>query len=339
VQTALKAALQEAELTKRLLAFSRAQSAAPATVVDLNRLVREMLDLIQRTLGPSVKVEPRLAEDLWLARLDSNEFENVLLNLVLNARDAMPRGGQLTLVTKNHVLDATGARNLGEDVAAGEYVALSVSDTGTGMPPEVQARMFEPFFTTKPRELGTGLGLAMVQTFVKHGKGYIKLDSQPGRGTTIQLGLPRAQAQAAQARPAESAALPTGHETILVVEDETALLEVAVTCLTDLGYRALPAADVATALDILHREKNIDLLFTDVVMPGVTDGIALAEAARIFLPDIKVLFTSAFPKQGLEAREGRVLEVPLLGKPYRKAELAREIRNALDGRGGASRAI
>jgi CheY-like chemotaxis protein len=170
----------------------------------------------------------------------------------------------------------------------------------------------------------------MVQAFVKHSKGFIKVYSQPGQGTTIQLGLPRSYAEAAEARPVESAAMPAGHETVLVVEDEAALLEVAVTYLADLGYRVLPAADVAAALDILHREKHIDLLFTDVVMPGVTDGIALAEAARIFMPGIKVLFTSAFPKQGLEAKEGRALDVPLLGKPYRKAELAREIRNALE---------
>jgi PAS domain S-box-containing protein len=330
VEQALRAAERGASLTHRLLAFSRQQMLV-ARSVDFNRLIGDMDELLRRTLGEHVDIELRLAKDLWPALADSGQVENSLLNLAINARDAMPEGGKLMIETSNERLDDDYASNNAE-VAPGDYVMMAVTDTGTGMPEDVLAHVFEPFFTTKDVGKGTGLGLSMIYGFAKQSGGHAKIYSEVGHGTTVRLYLPRLTNQSTGSESAAPAATRKGGgETILVVEDNSDVRRLVLRQLRDLGYAVIEAANGPQALQILDGGAAIDLLFTDVVMPGGMTGRQLAEAAKTRRPDLKTLFTSGYTEDSI-LRLGKLDPgVRLLSKPYRKHELATRIREALDG--------
>ena len=336
------AAQRGAELTQRLLAFARKQALVPK-VVALNPLVAGMDPLLRRTLGEHIEIELIRAAGLWPTLVDPGQLENALLNLCLNARDAMPGGGRLTLETANARLDADyAAAHI--DVEPGPYVMLAVSDTGSGIAPEHLKRVFEPFFTTKATGKGTGLGLSMVYGFVKQSAGHVAIYSEVGQGTTVRLYLPRARDEDAGADgavtggdPGElaSAMLLGGSGTILLVEDDTAVRAYALSQLQGFGYTVIEAADGPSALAILQQRGDIDLLFTDIVMPGGMNGRALADAARQLYPGLRVLYTSGYTENAI-VHHGRLDEgARLLGKPYRRSELHRAVRAALaEGREG-----
>jgi len=322
------AAQRGAELTQRLLAFSRRQALAPEAV-DANQLLAGIEGLLRRALGEQVDIEVVRAAGLWPALVDPGQLENAILNLALNARDAMVGGGRLTIETANVCLDLDYTRLQG-DVAPGDYVLVAVSDTGTGIPPEVLAKVFEPFYTTKDKSKGTGLGLSMVYGFVKQSEGHIKLYSEPGEGTTVKMYLPRSGSVAGRELPEKSAEPPEGgRQTILLVEDDPLVQDFAAAQLAELGYRVLVAGDGPEALEILGRDIDIDLLFTDVVMPGGLNGRQLAEAAQDLRPGLKVLYTSGYTDNAI-VHHGRLdADALMLGKPYRRAELAAKIAVAL----------
>ncbi len=274
----------------------------------------------------------KLAPDLWPALADSGQVENSLLNLAINARDAMPEGGKLTIETANANLDEDYAANNAE-VVPGDYVVMAVTDTGTGMPPDVLAHVFEPFFTTKEVGKGTGLGLSMIYGFAKQSGGHLKIYSEVGHGTTVRLYLPRQLSESVKAASVPSSPAPSkgGGETILVVEDNPDVRRLVLRQLRDLGYVVIEAANGPQALKILEDGAAIDLLFTDVVMPGGMTGRQLAEAAKGRRPNLKTLFTSGYTEDSI-LRLGKLDPgVRLLSKPYRKHELATRIREALDG--------
>ncbi len=327
VDDALDAALRGAELTQRLLAFARRQPLQPVRVAP-NDLVTGMVRLLGRTLGETIRITLDLAPDLWATVVDPAQLEASLTNLATNARDAMPQGGRLSIATANRQLDADYAAAHPE-VRPGDYAMIEVSDEGTGMLAEVQSRIFEPFFSTKPSGEGSGLGLSMVFGFVKQSNGHIGLYSEPGRGTTIRLYLPRATDAATLPRAADAVPSPGHGETVLIVEDNDALRRAAVRQFRDLGYRAIEADGPVEALTLLAQEP-VDLLFSDVVMPGPMDGLALADEARRRFPSLKLLLTSGFP--GVTAADrlaARGAPVRLLGKPYRQTELADAVQEAL----------
>ncbi len=334
LEQALHAAERGAALTHRLLAFSRQQTLQPGAV-DLNRLVAGMADLLRRTLGEQVEVELRLAGDLQPALADAAQVENALLNLAINARDAMPEGGNLLIETGNAVLDADYVA-MNADATIGEYVMLAVSDTGRGMSPEVLKHAFEPFFTTKEVGKGTGLGLAMIYGFAKQSGGHVRIYSELGHGTTVRLYLPRLVGAAAE----EAAAVvlrtqPGSGETILVVEDDPSVRKLVVQQLNGLGYQVIEAANGKEALAIIETDARIDLLFTDVVMPGGLNGRQLAEDAQNRRPGLKTLFTSGYAEGSMPHRgalDPASLDpgIRLLSKPYRKQVLAQKIREALE---------
>lgn len=336
VDLAIQGSRSAAQLTHRLLAFSRRQALEPANI-DLNRLVAGMSDMLSRTLGENINVETVLAGGLWPTFADANQVENVLLNLVVNARDAMPNGGSLTIETANSYLDEAYTRRFG-DVEPGQYVLLSVTDTGTGIPPDVLENVFEPFYTTKGTGIGSGLGLAMVHGFVKQSHGHVRIYSELGQGTTVKMYLPRSsEADHVPANPAgsDASALPLPraepNETLLVVEDNTGVREYAVSVLEDLGYRVVEAADVDGALEAVDTLPEIDLLFTDVVLPGSRSGRDLAEMLKQRFPDLPVLFTTGYTRNAI-VHNGRLdAKVHLLNKPYTQQELARKLRELLDG--------
>ena len=330
IDQALHAAEGGAALTHRLLAFSR-QQMLMARRVDFNNLIAEMNDLLRRTLGEHVEIDMRLAEDLWPALADTGQVENSLLNLAINARDAMPGGGKLTIETANVHLDEDYASS-NMEVAPGDYVMMAVTDTGTGMPPEVLAHVFEPFYTTKEIGKGTGLGLSMIYGFAKQSGGHVKIYSEVDHGTTVRLYLPRLSSGSSNAdRTSAVAPRQGGGETILVVEDNPDVRRLVLRQLTELGYRVVEAANGLEALSILEGGPAIDLLFTDVVMPGGMTGRQLAEAARSRRPKLKTLFTSGYTEDSI-LRLGKLDPgVRLLSKPYRKHELAARIRDVLDG--------
>ncbi|WP_426752296.1 response regulator [Myxococcus sp. Y35] len=328
--TAIGAVERGARLSSQLLAFARRQPLNP-TVINLARLVRDMDDLLRRALGEGVALETIIGGGLWNTFADPNQLENVILNLAINARDAMESEGKLTVEAGNAMLDDHYAQ-LHPDVAAGQYVMLAISDTGCGMPPEVMERAFEPFFTTKPEGRGTGLGLSMVYGFVKQTGGHVKIYSEVGHGTTIKIYLPRSL-QAEMPR-AEHLAEPVegGTETLLVVEDDAEVRATAVEMLTELGYRVLKASDGQSALAVIQSGIPIDLLFTDVVMPGPVRSPELARQAKALSPDIEVLFTSGYTENAI-VHGGRLDPgVQLLSKPYRREDLARKIRQLLAAR-------
>jgi PAS domain S-box-containing protein len=330
LEQALRAAERGAALTHRLLAFSRQQMLVTRSV-DFNRLIGDMDELLRRTLGEHVEIELKLAGDLWPALADSGQVENSLLNLAINARDAMPEGGKLTIETRNVHLDDDYASHNAE-VTPGDYVMMAVTDTGIGMPPDVLAHVFEPFFTTKEVGKGTGLGLSMIYGFAKQSGGHAKIYSEVGHGTTVRLYLPRLTNESKRSDSA-AAAPPRkgGGETILVVEDNPDVRRLVLRQLRDLGYEVIEAANGPQALTILDDGATIDLLFTDVVMPGGMTGRQLAEAAKTRRPNLKTLFTSGYTEDSI-LRLGKLDPgVRLLSKPYRKHELATRIREALDG--------
>jgi CheY-like chemotaxis protein len=287
--------------------------------------------MLQRTIGEDINVKLSLTAGLWLALADPSQIEDVILNLAVNARDAMPKGGQLLIETANaHLDEEYAAQNV--EVTAGDYVSVVVTDSGTGMPPEVVERVFEPFFTTKEVGRGTGLGLSMVYGFVKQSRGHVKVYSEVGHGTSMKLYLPRADVTAVE--PAEAAARPAanprGSETVLVVEDSATVRQLSAGILRALGYSVLEAEDGQVALAILKKPIDIDLLFTDLIMPNGIDGQELLRRARELRPGLKALFTSGYSEQFLKGRGAAEAGVPLLNKPYRTRALAEAVRGVLD---------
>ena len=331
VKAALAGVDRGARLASHLLAFARKQPLAPV-VVNVGRLVREMDDMLRRALGASVELETVIGGGLWNSLVDPAFLENALLNLAINARDAMGGNGRLTIEAGNASLDDVYAAQHSE-VTAGQYVMIAVSDTGTGMSAEVMQRAFEPFFTTKADGLGTGLGLSMVYGFIKQSEGHVKIYSEPGHGTTIRMYLPRSMAaEAASGMTRTESEMLGGTETILVVEDDAQVRESVVDTLSGLGYRVLKAADAQSALTVLESGVPVDMLFTDVVMPGPLRSPELARRARVLQPDIEVLFTSGYTENAI-VHGGRLdAGVALLSKPYRQEQLADKIRHMLNNR-------
>ena len=331
IDNALQGADRAATLTARLLAFSRQQSLKPAET-DLNDLLEGLTDFLQRTLGEAVRIRMKLADDTPDVFVDSAELENVIINLGANARDAMPKGGTLTIGTRRVELAAAEDRG-GQPLPAGNYAEIAIEDSGEGMPPDVLAKVYEPFFTTKPVGRGTGLGLSQVHGFVLQSGGAIDIQSEVGKGTTIRLLLPQADAPSGEARPqlSEAEELPVARagETILVVEDQDQLRSLTVDVLRDLGYTVHAAGSGKSALEMLGQSGSLSLLFTDIVMPEQT-GEELARAARQIEPELKILYTSGFTQAaGVEASQ---LDPPgdLLRKPYTVDQLAAAIRSAID---------
>jgi PAS domain S-box-containing protein len=322
------AAGRGAELVRRLLAFARMQHLEPEAI-DLNARLPNLLGLLQRSLGETITVRAKTGDDLWPAIVDPTQVDDAIVNLAINARDAMPGGGTLTIETENVTLDEDYAAHHVE-VAPGDYVMLAVSDTGTGMSQEVIGRAFEPFFTTKREGEGTGLGLSQVFGWVKQSGGHIKIYSELGHGTTIKLYLPRAEAQSADKRPRVEVATPTGDETVLVVEDNPNVRKTVIRQLHDLGYKTIEAESGASALQMVRGGAEFDLLLTDVIMPGGMTGYQLADELRQAKPGLKILFTSGYTELAT-AGEQAALKDPLLSKPYRKQDLGRAVRSVLDG--------
>jgi PAS domain S-box-containing protein len=324
-----EAAERGGQLTKHLLAFARKQPLQPRET-DVNNLVLETVKLLHPTLGQGIQIDPLLAEDAWAALVDPNQLATALLNLALNARDAMPNGGSLAIETKNVHLDQAYA-DMNVEVTAGSYVMIAVSDTGCGIAPEDIERVFDPFFTTKEVGKGTGLGLSMVYGLVKQSNGHIKIYSEQGHGTNVKLYLPRATGldQVAD-EMISSSPVQGGNEAVLVVEDDALVRKYVVTQIDSLGYITLQASNAAEALRLIDSGAAIDLLFTDVIMPGAMNGRQLVDAALQRRPSLKTLFTSGYTENAI-VHHGRLdYGVLLLVKPYRKQELARMIRMALD---------
>lgn len=329
LKMALDASERGAKLVEHLLAISRRQTLVVGAI-DLNELCSGVDHLLRSALGEHIEIEMRLAPDLWPAFADKGRVQDALLNLAVNARDAMPSGGKLTIETGNANLDEDYARR-NVDVAPGEYTMLAVTDTGVGMAADVIERAFEPFFTTKDVGKGSGLGLSMVYGFAKQSRGHLKIYSEVGQGTTVRLYLPRAtKVEAHVPPPAVPQSAPRGGETILLVEDDASVRSFAVGQLTDLGYRVIEAADGQQARKVLSGDAHIDLLFTDVVMPGGLNGRELAVEAKRQRPNLVVLFTSGYTENAI-VHQGRLdPDVHFLPKPYRRAELAQKVRAALD---------
>ena len=331
VDAATDGARRAATLTQRLLAFSRQQPLQPEPV-DVNRLVSNMSDLLRGSLGGGIHLETVLAGGLWLVNADPNQLENVVLNLGINARDAMDGSGKVTIETHNcHLDDRYVAAEIG--IAAGQYVMIAVTDTGAGMSPEVVAKAFDPFFTTKGVGKGTGLGLSQVYGFVKQSGGHVKLYSETGVGTTVKLYLPRLISEATATESALDLGPPPGgdlRELILVVEDEPGVREVSVEALRELGYSVLEADGAEMALRLLKDYPGVALLFTDVVMPEV-NGARLADAARALRPGLKVLFTTGYTRNAVVHNGVVDAGVELIGKPFTVAALATKVRAVLDG--------
>ncbi len=336
VKTANSAALRCTDLTRQLLSFSRTQSKEKA-VVDINSKLKELQTMFARSVTPEVDIQYFLSDRLWLTDIDPGEFQDATLNMVLNARDAMPDGGKLLIETSNKSLDADYAA-LNPDARAGDYVQLMLSDTGCGMDKIIQEHIFEPFYTTKAKGQGTGLGMSMVYGFVKRFDGFINIYSEVNVGTTMRLYLPRSSASETDIinEHMNEVEIPGGNETILIVDDETDLLHLADKYLTELGYRTYLAENANQALELLARHSDVDLLFSDVVMPGGMNGYELAQQASQQEETIKVLLTSGFTSKTIAHNGLARFSSYLLSKPYRRGELAQRIRLVLDGTGTES---
>jgi CheY-like chemotaxis protein len=325
-----RAALRGAELTQRLLAFSRKQVLRPRAL-DVSALADGMMDFLRRTLGETISIETRHEPGPWMVEADPAQLENVILNLAINARDAMPDGGVLTFEAANADIGA-GFAATNPDLAPGPYVMVAIRDTGTGIPDEIIERVFDPFFTTKEVGEGSGLGLSMVYGFARQSGGHVEIESAVGRGTTVRLYLPKARTgDAVAARPAGEKRQARGQgETILVVEDDAAVRELTTNIVTSLGYNVLDAADGEIGLAVLEAHAEVSLLLTDVVLPGRVGGPENAKKVRALRPDLKVLFMSGYTElAGVQA--GRSIdEAELVRKPFRKSALAERIRAALD---------
>ena len=324
------AAGRAAALTQRLLAFARGQTLDPRPV-DANRLIAGMAEMFRRTVGPAVAMEVVAADGLWLTRVDPHQLENALLNLCINARDAMADGGRLTIRTGNATLDGRAARE--RDLPSGHYVSICVTDTGTGMPPEVIARAFDPFYTTKPLGQGSGLGLSIVYGFVRQSAGQVRINSEPGRGTTICLHLPRhLGSETETAVDAPAAASERGHgETLLVVDDEAIIRMLIVDVLQEAGYTTLEAKDGPGALDVLQSGAPIDMLITDVGLPGGMNGRQIADAGRTLRPDLKVLFITGYAENEVVSNIRLDPGTQILTKPFPIELLGDKVREMLDG--------
>ena len=331
VGAAQGAAKRAASLTHRLLAFSRRQTLAPKPT-NVNHLVSGMEDLIRRTVGPQIEVETVNAGGLWPSLIDPSQLENAILNLCINARDAMPHGGTITIETCNRWMDERTAKERGLD--PGQYISLCVSDKGTGMPPEVIARAFDPFFTTKPIGEGTGLGLSMIYGFAKQSGGSVAIYSEVDQGTMVCVYLPRHQGEAElDDVKAEIEAAPRAEagETVLVVDDEPTVRMLVAEVLTDLGYTAIEAADGAAGLKVINSDLRIDLLVTDVGLPGGLNGRQVADAARVARPGLKVLFITGYAENAVLSHGHLDAGMHVLTKPFAMDVLATRIRNLIEG--------
>ncbi len=330
VTAAQGAAKRAAALTHRLLAFSRRQTLDPKPT-DVTRLATGMQEMIQRTVGPGIPVDVVGATTAWPALVDPSQLENALLNLCINARDAMPDGGRITVETANKWMDGRAARQ--HDMPEGQYLSLSVTDTGTGMPPEVIARVFEPFFTTKPVGEGTGLGLSMIYGFAKQSGGQVRITSEVGEGTTVSIYLPRHYGTADPDEVAgKAAALPRSEqgETVLVVDDEPTVRMLLTDILEDLGYAAIEAGDSAAGLKVLQSDVRIDLLVTDVGLPGGMNGRQMVDAGRAARPDLKVLFITGYAENAL-LDDGKLPPgMAVLTKPFAMETMAARIRSMIE---------
>jgi signal transduction histidine kinase len=322
-----KAATRGADLTAHLLAFSRRQPLQPRKV-DINSLLVDSTRLLRPSLGEQIEIGSMLADDAAPALVDPSQLTTAILNLALNARDAMPDGGRLTLESKNVTLDQAYADSDGE-VTAGNYVMVVVSDTGRGIAAHHLDRIFEPFFTTKEVGRGTGLGLSMVYGFVKQSNGHIKVHSEVGRGTTVRIYLPQAKGFAQPLEDSSGTQLEGGDEAILIVEDDALVRQYVVTQVQSLGYKTLAVSNAREALTVIDEGEKIDLLFTDIIMPGAMNGRQLALEALNRRPSLKVLYTSGYTENAM-VHDGRLdADVLLLAKPYHKIDLAKMIRTAL----------
>nr|WP_293775979.1 ATP-binding protein [uncultured Oxalicibacterium sp.] len=328
LEIALRAVDRGAKLSGQLLAFARRQPLQPA-VINLARTVRNMDDMLRRALGEAIDIEIIGGGGLWNTQVDPGQLENVLLNLALNSRDAMNGCGKLTIEIANAMLDDEYIASI-PDIKPGQYVVLSVSDTGAGMTPDVLEQAIEPFFTTKPPGDGTGLGLSMAYGFVKQSGGHFKIYSEPGVGTTVRIYLPRSLEREDATPDDMERAVVGGSETILVVEDDKDVQLTVVSLLQELGYQVLKADDAESALSILKSGVHVDLLFSDVVMPGNLRSPELARQAKLLLPNIAVLFTSGYTQNAI-VHGGRLDPgVHLLSKPYRREQLAKKVRSLLE---------
>lgn len=318
LEAAISGAKRSAALTQRLLAFARRQTLI-AKPVDVTWLVYSMTELLQRTVGPEIKIDLRVQERPWWTLCDQNQLESALLNLVINGRDAMPAGGKITIETKN-VSVADDSTEGTHNIAAGDYVMLSVIDTGTGMTPEIMQHVFEPFFTTKPLGEGTGLGLSMVHGFMNQSGGYVGIDSEVGRGTAVKLYFPRhvPAGEPAETEPEDKTALETGNRSlnILVVDDERAVRTMLVEMLEHFGYRPLAAADAHEAMRLIESAPRIDLLVTDIGLPGGMNGRQLADIARRLRPDLRVLFITGYAEQSVLGKEALPTGMQVMTKPF-----------------------
>jgi PAS domain S-box-containing protein len=330
VTAAQGAASRAATLTHRLLAFSRQQTLEPKPV-DANRLVAGMEELVRRTVGPSAMIETVLTAGLWSCFCDPNQLENAILNLCINARDAMPDGGHVTIETANTWIDQSAARE--RDMPPGQYVAICVTDTGTGMAPDVVARAFDPFFTTKPAGKGTGLGLSMIYGFAKQSGGQARIYSEVGQGTTVKIYLPRHRGDTVEAEVSEAHEVaPRAHagETVLVVDDEPTIRMLVADTLADLGYQAIEAGDAASGLKVLDSDAKIDLLITDVGLPGRMNGKQMVDAARVKRPQLKVLFITGYAENATISNGHLEAGMHVLSKPFPMETLAARIRTIIE---------
>lgn len=330
ISTALKSTWRGTDLIRRLHRFAHHEP-TPAKPIALGELFDGMKDLLKKSLTQQIEIEFHVAQDLWKVEIDGGEFEDALLNLALNAKDAMPEGGKLVIEAINTQLENDYARRH-PGLEAGDYVLVAVSDNGIGMPQEVIEKALDPFFTTKPPGKGTGLGLSMVYGFIKRAKGHIKLYSELGHGTTVRLYLPKSSSTLDEPVPAMDNAnpLPCGNETILIVDDEPDLIQVAQTHLEESGYQTLTAQNGQEALDLLAHNQAVNLLFSDVIMPGGLSGYEVAEKALALRPELKVLLTTGYTQKNMGRHSLTRFATPLLSKPYTRAELLRQIRETLD---------
>jgi PAS domain S-box-containing protein len=324
------AAERATQLTRQLLAFSRKQTLRPQ-LTNLNDLVAETGSMLRRTLGAHIEIQSLLSEDLWSVKVDRAQVESALVNLCVNARDAMPSGGVLLIETRNAALDADYVAH-NPDASVGDFVMLSVTDSGVGMSPEVLSKVFEPFFTTKGVGKGTGLGLSMVYGFVRQSKGHVTIYSEVGHGTAIKLYLPRCEQEAGEEAIKPETRMPTGTERILLVEDENQVRAVVFRQLTSLGYTVSQAGDGAEGLAALRAGHSYDLLLTDVVMPGPINGKGLADEATKLYPRLRVLFMSGYSEEAISTLGILNPGIALLNKPFRKIDLAQAVRRAIDSK-------
>ncbi len=332
LKEAQDAAMLGSKLTDQLLTFARRRH-LDAHVIQLNDLVVGIIDMLRRTLGEHITLSTSLARDVWPTRADPGQFQSAIINMAVNSRDAMPNGGKLVMETRNAGLDADHVEFHAE-LEPGDYVQLSISDTGSGMEPHVRDRVFEPFFTTKQMGRGTGLGLAMVYGFVKQSGGHITIYSEPDHGTTINLYFPRATGEAVAAATTSKSASDNDvrpREIILVVEDDRRVRQLTIKRLKLIGYQVLEAGDGPTALDILGRGAPVDLVFTDLVMPGGLSGRDVATRARALKPGVKVLLTSGYAEELMHGEDLRREQLKVLRKPYAQAELQAALREVLSG--------